>query len=169
MESVFTGNRNVGSNPTPSASKSLTPCTFPDLREYLYEMRRNVRALARGPNRTAKERRRGEPRSTPFRGIFSGARWRSPDSLRQLQTILTRARESIERDRCVCVERCEHTRDPLVSGRRRRIGRSPALRLRAVAEAVSHLQSVRLMFVQAFMRSTLRRPQNRLASGSPDG
>jgi hypothetical protein len=75
-------NRTAGSNPSRSASKSLGFLTFPDQAEESYKMRRNVRALARGVNYAAKERRRGEPHSTPFRGIFSGARWRSPDCLR---------------------------------------------------------------------------------------
>ena len=41
--------------------------------------------VASGVNCAAKERRRGESRSGEFRGIFSGARWRSPDSVRDHQ------------------------------------------------------------------------------------
>jgi hypothetical protein len=54
----------------------------PERTEESCEMARNARALARGPNRAAKEGRRGESHSAPFRDIFSGARWRSPDSIR---------------------------------------------------------------------------------------
>ena len=67
-------NRTAGSNPSRSATKALTSHAFPDLTEESYEMRRIVRALARGAYCVAKERSCGEPHSTPFGGIFSGAR-----------------------------------------------------------------------------------------------
>jgi hypothetical protein len=82
---MWRNNRTGSSNPPRSASKSLTFAAFPDLTEKSFETARNVRALASGVNCAAKERRRGESRSGEFRGIFSGARWRSPDSVRDHQ------------------------------------------------------------------------------------
>jgi hypothetical protein len=59
-------NRTAGSNPSRSASKSLSFLTFPDQAEESREMRRNVRALGRGANCEAKERRHGSPLAAPF-------------------------------------------------------------------------------------------------------
>jgi hypothetical protein len=81
IRDMWRANRTASSNPPPSASKSLSFAKIPERTEESCEMARNVRALARGSSRTAKERRREEPHSAPFRGIFSGTRWQSPDSL----------------------------------------------------------------------------------------
>ena len=61
LESVFTGNRNVGSNPTPSASKPLANPTFPGLTGGSRELMRVLCALARSTNLEATERRQDDP------------------------------------------------------------------------------------------------------------
>lgn len=84
-------NHTAGSNPVRPASKPLPVLTFPDRTEESRQMPRNVRALLRGANCATKERRHGSRFSAPFGRIFSGARWRSPDSLRKDYCTFARA------------------------------------------------------------------------------